>query len=92
MTASAQRPAVKQDQDNARRPDGRRWLAVPAPIQRVFAKFPLKTYPSNALPQRSERRPSEHYLFVFRERGDEGHLSFNPTCLKWQVSETMSDP
>ena len=87
MTASAQRPELKQGQDKPQQPDGRRLLAVPAPIRRVFARFPLTTYTSNPLPQRSKRRTSEHHLFVFRELGDKEHLSFNPACLKWQVRQ-----
>ncbi|KAH7113882.1 hypothetical protein B0J11DRAFT_541530 [Dendryphion nanum] len=56
------------------------FLSVPAPIRRLFDKFPLVTYPENALPA-SRPNLHDHVLYVF---GD-GPVSFNPACLKWQA-------
>lgn len=68
---------------------------IPAPLQKLFARFPLYTYPANDLPARCPR-PRESSssnnslptLFVFISDDDaaKGRPSFNPTCLKWQVS------
>ena len=63
------------------------WFTTPAPIKRLFDKFPLRTYPPNELPQRRESVSTEHILYVFatEEGAKEGRPSFNPSCLKWQV-------
>ncbi|KMP03004.1 hypothetical protein DIZ76_012746 [Coccidioides immitis] len=66
----------------------RSWIpSVPAPIKRVFDKFPLKTYPANAIPSRSLPDSSEHRLYVFSNaRGcKQSAPSHNPQCLKWQA-------
>ena len=63
------------------------WWLLPPAIRRVFDRFPLVTYSSNALPQRAPRRRNENILYIFRFE-DQGHRdvpSFNPSCLKWQV-------
>ncbi|ELQ32346.1 hypothetical protein OOU_Y34scaffold01180g1, partial [Pyricularia oryzae Y34] len=67
---------------------------IPAPLQKLFARFPLYTYPANDLPARCPR-PRESSssnnslptLFVFISDDDaaKGRPSFNPTCLKWQT-------
>ncbi|KAF1994897.1 hypothetical protein P154DRAFT_501023 [Amniculicola lignicola CBS 123094] len=60
---------------------------VPAPIRRLFDKFPLKTYAADDLPLRAPRNRGENVLFVFIDeegvRG--GGASWNPGCLKWQA-------
>lgn len=65
---------------------GKPFFTVPAPVKRLFDKFPLTTYPANEIPQRSQSNGANQ-LFVFTDaRGArEGRPSFNPQCLKWQV-------
>lgn len=62
-------------------------FSVPAPIKRIFDKFPLVTLPSNDLPRRSNTTQNGNKLFVFTDRtgAKHGRPSFNPQCLKWQV-------
>ncbi|KAF2466039.1 uncharacterized protein BDR25DRAFT_336613 [Lindgomyces ingoldianus] len=62
-------------------------FAVPAPIKRLFDKFPLLTYSANDLPLRAPRNRDRHVLHVFTTpRGAElGSPSYNPACLKWQA-------
>lgn len=66
--------------------------AVPGPVKRVFDKFPLTTYPPNALPSRSPRRTEDHVLYIFTDAKGARHgaPSFNPQCLKWQVRDPVS--
>ncbi|KAK1840906.1 mitochondrial outer membrane protein, partial [Colletotrichum chrysophilum] len=61
---------------------------VPAPIAALFRRFPLVTLPPNDLPIRSPPRGDIPILFVFTTDDDapRGRPSFNPSCLKWQVS------
>ena len=63
-------------------------FSVPTPIKQLFDRFPLLTYPVNGLPQRAPRHRDTHVLYVFTT--DQGALhgapSYNPACLKWQVS------
>jgi len=65
-----------------------RFLSVPSPIKRIFDKFPLITYPPNELPIRSRAHPDIHRLYIFTAPRDSRHgrPSYNPQCLKWQVS------
>lgn len=66
----------------------RRIFAVPAPLKRIFDQFPLVTYSENDLPITSPGRRQGHALYIFTTSHD-AQLdlpSFNPTCLKWQVS------
>ncbi|KAJ5578300.1 uncharacterized protein N7459_007264 [Penicillium hispanicum] len=67
--------------------NARSFFTVPAPIKQLFDKFPLTTYPSNELPQRSPIRRHENQLFVFSDASGarRGRPSFNPQCLKWQA-------
>ncbi|KAL1297228.1 hypothetical protein AAFC00_004792 [Neodothiora populina] len=67
--------------------DWRDRIGVPEPVKKVFSKFPLVTYGENSLPITSPRRRDEHCLWIWTtpEGAEEGALSFNPTCLKWQV-------
>lgn len=63
------------------------WLALPAPIQRVFARFPLLTYEANTLPQTAPQKRNQHILYSFQrpQDNDSSTPSCNPTCLKWQA-------
>ncbi|KAI1646242.1 uncharacterized protein F4817DRAFT_316968 [Daldinia loculata] len=63
------------------------WLTIPAPLARLFKKFPLLTYPPNELPIRSPRTRDVATLYVFISDQDalNGLPSFNPSCLKWQT-------
>ena len=67
--------------------NARNYFEIPAPIKRVFNRFPLVTYPANELPLRAPRARTRHGLYVFKVKGSspEG-ASCNPSCLKWQVS------
>lgn len=63
------------------------WFDVPAPLARLFRRFPLVTYPANDLPVRSPKNRHLPTLYVFASEHDalKGLPSFNPSCLKWQV-------
>ena len=63
------------------------WLKLPAPVKRIFDKFPLVTYERNELPQARTGPIHKHTLYVFTSVEDvkRGNPSYNPTCLKWQV-------
>ncbi|TLD21494.1 hypothetical protein PspLS_09119 [Pyricularia sp. CBS 133598] len=67
---------------------------IPAPLQRLFARFPLYTYPANDLPARCPRPRESNsrssslptlFVFISDEDAANGRPSFNPTCLKWQT-------
>lgn len=62
-------------------------LALPEPIKRIFAKFPLLTHAANARPSRSPQCYDKLCLYIFADRGRaaRGATSHNPTCLKWQT-------
>ncbi|EMC99012.1 hypothetical protein BAUCODRAFT_22311 [Baudoinia panamericana UAMH 10762] len=64
-----------------------RLFSVPPPVKRIFDKFPLITYETNALPLRAPRGREEHVLHVFtsEEGSQHGRPSYNPACLKWQA-------
>jgi hypothetical protein len=68
-------------------------FTIPRPIKLLFNKFPLVTYPANELPQRSltAKKGRGHALFLWtaHEDASAGVASFNPNCLKWQVSSGM---
>ncbi|KAI0387206.1 hypothetical protein F5Y04DRAFT_243236 [Hypomontagnella monticulosa] len=63
------------------------WLTVPAPLARLFKKFPLLTYPPNELPARSPnaRDVATLYIFISDQDALNSLPSFNPSCLKWQT-------
>ncbi|KAA8651797.1 hypothetical protein EYZ11_003983 [Aspergillus tanneri] len=65
----------------------RDYFSIPAPIKRIFDRFPLVTYPSNDVPQRPATARRENGLFVFTDApgARHGRPSFNPQCLKWQA-------
>ena len=67
------------------------FFAIPAPVKRVFDRFPLVTYTENELPRRSYGKLSKAnvlHVFTTQEDAVEGRPSFNPGCLKWQVRMT----
>ena len=70
-------------------PAGTRSLfTIPTPLKRIFDKFPLVTYAENGLPLRTPTDREANILHVFTTV-DNARLerpSFNPACLKWQVS------
>ncbi|KAF2190207.1 hypothetical protein K469DRAFT_561452 [Zopfia rhizophila CBS 207.26] len=72
--------------DNRHQPS-RSLFTVPAPIERLFDRFPLLTYPANDLPLRAPRNRNEHVLYVFitLDGASAGAPSYNPGCLKWQT-------
>ncbi|KIW28770.1 uncharacterized protein PV07_04644 [Cladophialophora immunda] len=61
--------------------------SLPLPLRRIFDRFPLVTYPANALPQRVPRHRHENILCIFQsdEPSSRDGPSFNPSCLKWQA-------
>lgn len=63
-------------------------LKTPEIVKRVFDRFPLRTYEACELPQGRTSSRDEHALFVFTTQADAkaGRSSYNPGCLKWQVS------
>ncbi|CAI7647882.1 hypothetical protein PCG10_000782 [Penicillium crustosum] len=63
------------------------FFTVPAPIKRLFDKFPLTTYPANEIPQRLRPHDNVNQLYVFTDASGvrHGRPSFNPQCLKWQA-------
>ncbi|KAL2384546.1 hypothetical protein RJZ90_001859 [Blastomyces dermatitidis] len=71
-----------------------RFPSIPVPIKHIFDKFPWKTYPAHELPRRIASHAGKHTLYIFTTaRGAEkGTPSFNPQCLKWQVSPALSNP
>src|SRR5450432_232296 len=69
-------------------------FSVPAPVKRLFDKVPVLTYAANELPQRTPKPSKLPSLYVFIRQKDAaaGTPSFNPGCLKWQVSQLGSSP
>lgn len=61
---------------------------MPTPLQRLFDAVPLVTYGPNQLPCRSPGASDLPTLHVFINDHDaaRGAPSFNPSCLRWQVS------
>ncbi|KAE8352739.1 hypothetical protein BDV28DRAFT_148754 [Aspergillus coremiiformis] len=76
-----------QTPDNVSISRARDYFAVPAPIKRIFDRFPLVTYPPNDLPQHGASNRTSNQLFVFTDAAGarRGKPSFNPQCLKWQA-------
>ncbi|KAL6235934.1 hypothetical protein BDW75DRAFT_239665 [Aspergillus navahoensis] len=78
----------QQRPDSMREPRRvRDFFSVPAPIKRVFDRFPLLTYPANDLPHHAGSGRNGNQLFVFIDAAGarRGRPSFNPQCLKWQA-------
>jgi metaxin len=70
-------------------PQPNKWFTVPSPIRKLFRLFPLKIYPSNALPERCSPPSTEVptlYVFVDERDALSGRPSFNPTCLRAQIA------
>jgi hypothetical protein len=64
-------------------------FSVPAPIKKLFDYFPLLSYPPNEPPRRSPPVTLLPTLYIFTTDREAryGRPSFNPSCLKWQVSQ-----
>ncbi|KAF9736731.1 mitochondrial outer membrane protein [Paraphaeosphaeria minitans] len=91
MTMTAERSNQDDASHSTRRAHStpsRSIFAVPTPIKQLFDCFPLLTYSPNDLPQRAPRHRDAHTLFVFatEQQATDGAPSYNPVCLKWQVS------
>ena len=92
-----QRQAGTGDQSNAtdsatpRRRDWKNAFRLPKPLKELFEKFPLVTYAANSDPLGAPSSRNKHTLYVFTsEKGAiDGAPSFNPSCLKWQVSSLL---
>lgn len=80
------------DRQRSSAPQKRGFFDIPQPLKRIFDKFPLVAYDANQLPSRSPKRRQEHILYVFASDDDakQENASFNPACLKWQVSSLGS--
>ncbi|PWY77505.1 mitochondrial outer membrane protein [Aspergillus heteromorphus CBS 117.55] len=65
----------------------RDFFSVPAPVKRIFDRFPLVTYPPNDLPHIpwSDKRGNRLFVFTDAAGARRGRPSFNPQCLKWQA-------
>ena len=63
-------------------------FSIPAPVKSLFDLVPVVTYAPNAPPQRGLNPSKVPTLYVFTTDADAaaGRPSFNPRCLKWQVS------
>ncbi|KAF2112951.1 hypothetical protein BDV96DRAFT_579471 [Lophiotrema nucula] len=92
-TAPASNDSNTQTNPNARPQPSRSVFSVPAPVRRLFDKFPLRSYPANELPLRAPRKRQENVLYVFatEEGVKNGVPSYNPHCLKWQTYLKFSD-
>jgi hypothetical protein len=75
-----------QGEDATRNEQGT--FSVPAPVKRLFDCFPLLSYPPNEPPRRSPPKSLLSTLYIFTTDRDAkyGRPSFNPSCLRWQVS------
>ncbi|RAL07168.1 putative mitochondrial outer membrane protein (Sam35) [Aspergillus homomorphus CBS 101889] len=85
---SDRREAPGQTPDNATAASrARDFFSVPAPVKRIFDRFPLVIYPANDLPHCSWSNQQGNRLFVFTDAAGarHGRPSFNPQCLKWQA-------
>ncbi|KAL4943575.1 hypothetical protein BDV06DRAFT_189650 [Aspergillus oleicola] len=88
MNNNDQPVPVEQRPDTRREPRRvRDYFSVPAPVKRVFDRFPLVTYPANDLPHHGWSARQGNQLFVFTDAtgARRGRPSFNPQCLKWQA-------
>ncbi|KAK5170108.1 uncharacterized protein LTR77_004692 [Saxophila tyrrhenica] len=83
---SKQTPA-KPSEPAARSNRGYSIFTVPAPLKRIFDRFPLVTYAENDAPLRAPTARDTHGLHIFTTASDarNGRPSFNPACLKWQT-------
>ncbi|KAF2809068.1 uncharacterized protein BDZ99DRAFT_521534 [Mytilinidion resinicola] len=90
---SEDRPHDEKSQPPTRSPPKPSIFTVPAPIKRLFDRFPLTTYPANELPARSPRNRHQNVLYIFATPSGavSGAPSYNPSCLKWQTYLKFSD-
>lgn len=81
-------PSSTNREPAVRRRDWRDVFTLPGPIRRTFDQFPLVVYQSNDGPLRAPWVRKSHALYIFTTAKDskKGAPSFNPSCLKWQVS------
>lgn len=72
---------------SSKRSNGYSIFEVPAPLKRIFDRFPLVVYLENDAPLRAPSRRDAHILHIFTTDRDarSGRPSFNPACLKWQT-------
>ena len=70
----------------------RDFFSIPPPVKILFDKVPVVTYAPNPLPQRAPKPGRIPSLYVFGTEKDAaaGKPSFNPSCLKWQVSSGVA--
>ncbi len=65
-------------------------FSIPPPLKKLFDRVPLITYASNEQPGRSSNllHGLDHKLFIWTSSkgAEDDAASFNPSCLKWQVS------
>ncbi|OQO09906.1 hypothetical protein B0A48_04260 [Cryoendolithus antarcticus] len=63
------------------------FFRLPAPVKRVFDRFPLVTCEENGAPLRSASQDSGNILHLFTtvEEARKGRPSYNPGCLRWQA-------
>lgn len=68
--------------------DQKQWFTTPSSIKSLFDNFPLRTYPPNELSPCDAQDATQHRLYIFTtaEGARLGSPSYNPSCLKWQVS------
>jgi hypothetical protein len=66
----------------------RDFFSIPTPLKNLFDLVPVVLYPPNQLPQRAPKSSRVPSLYIFSTAQDAaaGRPSFNPSCLKWQVS------
>jgi len=66
----------------------RDFFSIPTPLKKLFDLVPVVVYPPNQLPHRAPKSARVATLYVFSTAQDAaaGRPSFNPGCLKWQVS------
>ena len=69
------------------------FFSIPPPVKKLFDLVPLVTYPPNELPQRTLKASRIPSLYVFSTAHDAaaGRPSFNPSCLRWQVSSYQDE-
>ncbi|KUL88642.1 hypothetical protein ZTR_05118 [Talaromyces verruculosus] len=64
-------------------------FGVPAPVKRIFDKFPLTTYEAEELPGNVHTSGSSErnrlFVFIDPKQAATGAPSFNPQCLRWQA-------
>jgi hypothetical protein len=88
MSHTEENNATTQSGRAATQRSPRSLFTVPTPIKQLFDKFPLHTYPVNDLPRRAPQNRNAHVLYIFtsQEGAQSDVPSYNPACLKWQVS------